>query len=1095
MLLYSTPVSKLFAQNVTNYAFSASSGTFTPLVSGTTNLGVGSVDDGAWNTNPLEFDFWYMGRKYTTLSASTNGWLAFGTTILSYGHENSLKTTATTYSTTIRPILAPLWDDLAISNVHDFSYQTTGTVGNRVFTAEFLNEEWQYPATTPSISFQVKLYENTGKIEFIYQSEYGSLHTPTASIGITGNESGSFLSLDGTGTSPTVSNSTETNNLSTRPANGQVYSFTPPVPADPGALTISAVTSSSMTLNWTDNSSNEVGFVIYRSTNNGESYEFVTQTAANATSSQQIGLSSNTVYSWKIYAVSEGALSANPIGGSQQTSACGTAVTRTWIGAGNGGSGTDVNQSSNWSPAGPIGCTDSLIMAFTSSATIALSSSLEVGAINASLSGSNRVFQLNTGANTLQINQSANFKISSGNGNTQMRINAESGGTIIYKSSATFSAAAGSNLPIYGIGGTTGTVKFCGNVNFESGCKATTTDQPSKVIFDAIGSQTITFNNTTGDVYLGNLATEIGSENSPTVSIAGSASGIPLGDLNINGNSTLDLGSETFNRFTSGGSINLASGSTLKLAASTGGQTGSNFPSNFTTYTFDESSNVVYNSTNAVNQTIYATASYGNLTLSNSTGSGSSIKTAGGNLTIQGDFTINDAFTIFNAGTSLNHGLKGNWINNGGINSGSFTYTTGNNITLNGTLPQQIQGSAATTFYDLTLDNTSGLVLAPSPALITTVTNILALTNGKVTLGNNELAIGANAVSGNITGYSSSNYIITNGTGALNQYNIGTGQRTNVTYPIGSAADSYTPIVLDLVLTTTVDNFKAAVSQNMLTDGITGAAYTSGVVNRTWDITEGIPGGSYITLSIQWNLSDELASFDRTNCTVSHYTSNTWTETSSKGAAGAGSAYTRTSGVISSFSPFAVTSSPGTLPIELIGFSGTCHDKNVLLEWETATETSNDYFTIEKSNNPRDFKIIGYMDGAGNSPDKKTYKFNDAHTYPEAAYYRLVQTDFDGHSTTSDIIYVNECNVDKTAITNIYNGSGVLTLHIYSNRSQHYDIFLFDVSGHKVINSERNLSRGYNEVEIASTAISTGIYLVLLQGDKTFISKKAILKN
>src|SRR5690606_19319874 len=65
-------------------------------------------------------------------------------------------------------------------------------------------------------------------------------------------------------------------------------------------------------------SSNETGFVIYRSTD-GVNYSFVSQTAANTTSSIQSGLTANTLYYWRVYAVSEGALSATPLSGSRST--------------------------------------------------------------------------------------------------------------------------------------------------------------------------------------------------------------------------------------------------------------------------------------------------------------------------------------------------------------------------------------------------------------------------------------------------------------------------------------------------------------------------------------------------------------------------------------------------------------------------------------------------------------------------------------------------------------------------------------------------------------------------------------------------------
>jgi hypothetical protein len=306
----------LSAQTVTNYSFTSSSGTFTALSGATApGLSSGSIDDGIFNALPIGFDFWYMGARYTTVSASTNGWLTMGPTI----------TDATSNNLTgggIRPVIAPLWDDLDIKNASNLSYRTTGTTGSRIFTVQYLNIDWNYQAWDwlgrPVISFQVKFYEGTGKIEFVYRSEAVGASSPSASIGISSQTTGSgnFLSVSNAGTS--VSSTTEAN-VTTKPASGQTYAFTPPVPTAPGNLSFSAVTGTSMTLSWSDLSTNERGFVIYRSTD-GVNYSFTNQVAAGALSSVQSGLSGSTTYYWRVYAVTEGGLSTALSG--SRTTAC-----------------------------------------------------------------------------------------------------------------------------------------------------------------------------------------------------------------------------------------------------------------------------------------------------------------------------------------------------------------------------------------------------------------------------------------------------------------------------------------------------------------------------------------------------------------------------------------------------------------------------------------------------------------------------------------------------------------------------------------------------------------------------------------------------
>jgi hypothetical protein len=304
--------SRLSAQNITNYTFSASSSTFTTLSSPSNPTLVGNVDDGYFNSIPIGFDFWYMGARYTTVSASTNGWLTLGANITDAAYVNSLASGGAP-----RPILAPLWDDLDLQAATNLSYKTTGSAPNRVFTVQYLNVEWDYEASGNTMSFQVNLNEGSGKIEFVYRRETKPAKNPSGSIGIaaTATGSGNFLSVVNNGTS---ASSTTESNITTKPISGNKYSFTPPIPATPTSLLFSDIDSTSMTLNWADASFNETGFVIYRSTD-GITYTFVSQTAANTNSSTQTGLSPSTLYYWRVYAVSEGGLSSTVLSGNQAT--------------------------------------------------------------------------------------------------------------------------------------------------------------------------------------------------------------------------------------------------------------------------------------------------------------------------------------------------------------------------------------------------------------------------------------------------------------------------------------------------------------------------------------------------------------------------------------------------------------------------------------------------------------------------------------------------------------------------------------------------------------------------------------------------------
>jgi hypothetical protein len=68
----------------------------------------------------------------------------------------------------------------------------------------------------------------------------------------------------------------------------------------------------------------------------------------------------------------------------------------------------------------------------------------------------------------------------------------------------------------------------------------------------------------------------------------------------------------------------------------------------------------------------------------------------------------------------------------------------------------------------------------------------------------------------------------------------------------------------------------------------------------------------------------------------------------------------------------AIASSP--LPITLLSFEAEAkNNETVECNWATASETNNDYFTIERSINGIDFEGAGQVKAAGNSTKVLNY--------------------------------------------------------------------------------------------------------------------------
>ena len=112
---------------------------------------------------------------------------------------------------------------------------------------------------------------------------------------------------------------------------------------------------------------------------------------------------------------------------------------------------------------------------------------------------------------------------------------------------------------------------------------------------------------------------------------------------------------------------------------------------------------------------------------------------------------------------------------------------------------------------------------------------------------------------------------------------------------------------------------------------------------------------------------------------------------------------------VSTFSPFTLGSSSSTnvLPIELVSFSGEKKDNKNILNWTTASEINNAFFTIEKSYNGIDFEWVGRQEGTSPSIQIVNYSFTDYNILKTINYYRLKQTDFDGKSEYSSTISID----------------------------------------------------------------------------------------
>ena len=181
------------------------------------------------------------------------------------------------------------------------------------------------------------------------------------------------------------------------------------------------------------------------------------------------------------------------------------------------------------------------------------------------------------------------------------------------------------------------------------------------------------------------------------------------------------------------------------------------------------------------------------------------------------------------------------------------------------------------------------------------------------------------------------------------------------------------------------------------------------------------------------------------------------------------------------------------LPVELISFSGEyMENEKVLLEWQTASETNNDYFILEKSFDARTFTKTGIVKGNGNSTNLHSYSFIDRFdSNSMIVYYRLLQIDYDGKEQLSKTIaVVSKTNDFLLLKINAHRLNQRLNFQVASNGIEKLEFILMDAIGKIHIRELKNSVKGINDISIEKLNLTEGIYFFTINHGIQTISGK-----
>ncbi|MDT8323713.1 MAG: plastocyanin/azurin family copper-binding protein [Bacteroidota bacterium] len=702
--------------------------------------------------------------------------------------------------------------------------------------------------------------------------------------------------------------------------------------------------------------------------------------------------------------------------------------------------------------------------------------------------GDTVVFSIASSHNAVEVSQAT----WNSNGNTPLSGGFSvpfGGGTVIFSSAAThyYVCSPHASLGMKGVINVVQTTVSTGSISPTSFCKGDAVTVP----YTASGGFT------SGNSFTAQLSDATGGFASPTA--IGSVSSTTSGQINATIPTTVAAGT--------GYRIRVVSSTPLVIAADNGtdltvfdvpnasispaGPTsfcdGSSVTLNALptgsslSYTWRRDGVVIPGATNAS----YVATVAGQYTVEVSNGSCASISAARPVIVFDADPTT----LTWTAGVDTDWGTVGNW------DSQCAVPTAGDTVIINGGV-QPPSGIPALSLARLVLNNSAGISLSNDLE----VTGTLEFSSGSITLGAANLTIAAGA---SITGAGAARFIVTDGSGELRQAGLGSGGRSGaVLFPVGVNAFSYTPISISNA--GTLDEFRVAVREDVLDGGSSGSPLGTNVVDRTWFISEGTAGGSNADVLFSWNSGEELPAFTRTACYVAHHDGSDWVPLQSVGAATGGPVYQRAVTGVTAFSPFAIGDGSSPLPVEYRTLSADVQNERVQLLWETATESNNAGFEVQRRvSDVAQWRTLGFVSAQSNR-GAASYRFTDTPPNGGSWMYRLRQIDLDGSATVSPVLRVElRMPARSFAIEDVYpnplrlSSGGLVSLRVTVAEAGPVRLTLHDLLGRQVaMLYEGMLGEGSTATLRADlSTLSPGVYIYRFeQGTRTQHSRTVILR-
>jgi hypothetical protein len=181
-----------------------------------------------------------------------------------------------------------------------------------------------------------------------------------------------------------------------------------------------------------------------------------------------------------------------------------------------------------------------------------------------------------------------------------------------------------------------------------------------------------------------------------------------------------------------------------------------------------------------------------------------------------------------------------------------------------------------------------------------------------------------------------------------------------------------------------------------------------------------------------------------------------------------------------------------SLPVELLYFNAVMDHGVVKLNWATAVEINNDFFTIERTPDGKVYSIAGYVGGSGNSNSYLSYNSVDETPLKGISYYRLRQTDFDGKFSYSKVVSVETASENPLTLLYISPDQNKNSLQYQFSYTGEKPLLVevIDVLGKTVYSSQISADNNSQVLNTDLSGLSKGVYVFKVSDGMNTVIKK-----